>query len=487
MISQFLHSSISNIGPLLQQMPIPRDLPLPLPLWDIWLKIFLIGLFLLHILFVNLMVGGTLFVVIFEFFSLKWPKYEKMARSIANTITVNKSLAVVLGVGPLLCINLLYTHQFYAANALTGHAWWALIPLVTSAFLLTYLHKYTWDKWRGEKKARHVAVGVIAMMHFLFIPLIFLSNINLMLFPDKWYEVQGFFSSLQIGNVFPRYFHFMAACNAITGLFLVGYFGRKGFDVETAMPEFTKPQLKRIFYHVAFWVSLAQFVFGPFLLFTLPRVGLHWTMVWVILSGATIAGVAMSLMWKEIKSSDDQIGKRYPIILFLFAITVTCMGTGRQLYREASLTTHKLLMKRATQEFNAIEYATQLRLKAGLGAGDALNAGPTPKSVFMETCAACHAYDKVLAAPPLTEVYELHKDHPEDIVTWAKAPGKKRPEFAQMQSFAHLGEEKLMLAAKYMLAVGSGEVKLGDPIEKKSEEITNDVENAPTTETPAAQ
>jgi len=47
-------------------------------------------------------------------------RYDALAQRIGATITVNKSLAVVLGVGPLLCINLLYTLYFYSANALTG-------------------------------------------------------------------------------------------------------------------------------------------------------------------------------------------------------------------------------------------------------------------------------------------------------------------------------------------------------------------------------
>ena len=74
------------------------------------------------------------------------PGFDALAKEIAGTVTVNKSLAVVLGVGPLLAINVLYTVHFYSANALTGAAWIAIVPLVTVAFLVTYLHKYTWDR-----------------------------------------------------------------------------------------------------------------------------------------------------------------------------------------------------------------------------------------------------------------------------------------------------------------------------------------------------
>ena len=90
-------------------IPIPRDLDLLLPLGEYELKVILIVLFLLHIFFVNLMLGGSVLAVLFEIIGLSFPRYDKLAKKITETVTVNKSLAVVLGVGPLLCINLVYT------------------------------------------------------------------------------------------------------------------------------------------------------------------------------------------------------------------------------------------------------------------------------------------------------------------------------------------------------------------------------------------
>ena len=87
--------------------------------------------------------------------------------------------------------------------------------------------------------------------------------------------------------------------------------------------------------------------------------------------------------------------------------------------------------------------------------GETLGGGLTGEKVFMN-CAACHAVDRVLAAPSLVEVYSLYKDNPAGIVAWAKNPGKKRPQFAPMPSFAHLGDEKLTLVADYILEIASG-------------------------------
>lgn len=435
---------------LLTTIPIPRDIDLPLPFSSWGLKFFLVALFLLHILFVNLMVGGSLLAVFFEILGLNQKKYDHLAKKITETVTVNKSLAVVLGVGPLLCINLVYTIHFYSANALTGYAWISIIPLVIMAFLLAYLHKYTWLNWQEKNKKFHILTGSMAAFLFLCIPLIFLTNINLMLFPDKWSEVSGFFSSLRVGNVFPRYFHFLTASLALTGLFLAGWFGRKKYPLETALPEFSHAELKKIFYKLTFYATVAQFAFGPLLLFTLPYSGISMTLIIIILVGAAMALLVLWYLHREIKKGPDQSGYSYPVIIFIFTLVVIAMGTGRHIYREVSLKPHRALIASESERFHAILLATQMRLAAGQGAGEALGSVITGEKIFVN-CAACHAVDKILAGPSLVEIYSLYKDNPEGIVKWAKAPGKKRPQFAPMPSFAQLGDEKLQLVADYIL------------------------------------
>ncbi|HXK61813.1 MAG TPA: cytochrome C, partial [Acidobacteriota bacterium] len=84
---------------------VPKDvlLPLPAPVW--LLTALLLISFLLHILFVNLMVGGSILVLWTEIRGLRKKEWDRVSHRIAETVTVNKSLAVVLGVAPLLTIS----------------------------------------------------------------------------------------------------------------------------------------------------------------------------------------------------------------------------------------------------------------------------------------------------------------------------------------------------------------------------------------------
>ena len=429
--------------------PVPRDLALPLPIPEGVLMVCLVVFFLVHILFINLMVGGSVLVVIAEWLGLKKARWDHLAHAVAKTVTVNKSLAVVMGIGPLLCINLIYTVQWYTANALTGHAWLLIVPLVIIAFLLTYLHKYTWERWRtGRMKRLHIGIGAFGALMFLCIPFIFLANVNLMLFPGEWEKVRGFFSSLCIGNVLPRYLHFLSASMALTGLFLAGWFGRAGFDL-SQLPGFTKPALRRIFYKVTAWVTLGQFIAGPLLLFTLPSQGVSLRLYVVIVSGALLGALVLWLLRGEIKSCDAAIGRRHVLICVLFGFVVLAMGSGRQLYRAAALAPHLAEIRDRTARYEAALADFNRKLTDGTLPAAEL----TGAQVFMN-CAACHARDTKLVGPPLTEIARIYAGNPAGIVAWATAPGKKRPDYPQMPPMVQLGADNLRRVAEYMLAQG---------------------------------
>jgi cytochrome c len=431
--------------------PIPRDIPLPLPASAPLLEVLLIVAFVAHILFVNLMVGGSLLVLGFQLRGLRDSDYDRLARALASSVTVNKSLAVVLGVAPLLLINVLYTIHFYTANALTGTAWILVVPSVAAAFLLLYLHKYTWDKLADQRRL-HIAINALAVALFLFIPLIFLANVNLMMFPERWTSVHGFVEALLLPNVVPRYFHFLSASLILASLFGVGYCGRRRFVVDGVFASLDRPRIRRAFYSIAFVVSLAQFLIGPLVLFTLPTKGLHTSVVSSILFGALLAIPAVWMMWSELATGAPD-GKRLPYIVAALGVTVLFMATGRHTYRGIALADHKRAMRVATEQW--IDDAEQARYDLESGRARAAGGVSDGQHIFQSTCGGCHAVDKKLVGPPLTEIAQIYAGNPDGIVAWARAPGKKRPETPQMPPMAGLGDAKLRLIASFMLEAGT--------------------------------
>lgn len=439
------------------QVPVPHDIPLPLPADRGLIVGVLIALFLVHLFFVNLMLGGALLTAFFQGRSIRKHSADDdlLAWEIAKTITVNKSLAVVLGVAPLLVINVMYTIPFYSANALTGTAWISVVPLATAAFLLLYLHKYTWHTaWAQRRRRLHHGILLLALVPLLGIPLVFLTNINLMLFPGTWTEVRGFFSAMFINaNVLPRYAHFLLASLALAGLFMAWYVGRPAVEVEGRFQKLTRSDLQRRFFRLAAATTTFQFVAGPIVLVTLPHVGLSVALFAIIGAGALTAVVCVVLLVRESKAEDRRLGKRLAVVVVLLGVVVLCMANGRHMYREKALVAHGVAVQKQTQAYLVARDAAleEMRL-ARAAAGTALDG----KSLFQTSCATCHALDRVLAAPPVTELAQVYRDSPEGIVAWAKKPGRKRTQFAPMPSMAHIGDEKLAAIAQYMLQAASG-------------------------------
>ncbi|RZK76331.1 MAG: cytochrome C, partial [Pedobacter sp.] len=407
-------------------IPIPKDIPLPLPVPEPVLVVLLVVSFLVHIVFVNLMLGGSLLTLWCQLKGLKDKEYDELAHEIAKTITVNKSLAVVMGVAPLLSINTLYTMYFYTANSLTGLMWIAIIPLVTVAFLLTYLHKYTWHTFE-HNKAIHITIIALACMIFLFIPLIFLTNINLMLFPEKWGSIKGFMSALTLPNVFPRYLHFIFASLSVTGLFLFWYIGRKNYPFETIFKRLTRYEIKKKAYSLVLAASVIQFLIGPIVLITLPSKGMGWNLIFIVLTGASIAIPAMYWIYKAIVGKPADINNNFWKVAICLTITVVFMGAGRHVYRSNSLAPHQKMMAQKTKDFiKASEQARRNPVEEELEIDESLGEVAVGAAIFAQNCSACHAKDNKVVGPPVLEMATIYKDNAEGLKNWIKKPGKKR-------------------------------------------------------------
>lgn len=429
---------------------VQKDLPLPLPLPEWVLVLLLVISFLVHIIFVNLMVGGSILTLFYQILGLRKPDYDKLAYNVAETITVNKSLAVVMGVAPLLVINTLYTTYFYTANALTGLMWIMVIPLVTIALLLLYAHKFLWHRLE-KNKLLHISIIATVVLIFLFIPLIFLTNVNLMMFPDKWSVVEGFFSALVLPNVFPRYLHFLNACLAATGLFLVWYWGRKSYHFETLFPNLSRLNIRKNLYTVTFYGSLVQFVVGPIILITLPSQGLAWNVLLVIFSGVTIAIFALVWLWKEINAEEAQFGKYFSRIAIAMSIVVIFMGSGRQLYRSNALDPHRKLVAAKTVEYEKLVKDAAIEAKK---APVAISNKPKlpGEEVFNNNCTACHQVDEKLVGPGMKEASGIYKGNINGLMGWIKKPGKKR-EGPPMPPQSHLSDEQVKQVAEWILSL----------------------------------
>ncbi|HOT96273.1 MAG TPA: hypothetical protein PLG50_11425 [bacterium] len=189
-------------------VPSPEPIPAPWPVFEILGVL----LFMLHILCINVVLGGSLLALL-----SKGPKENSVAEAILKKIPSALALGVTLGIAPLLFLQVLYGHLIYTSSILMALWWILIIPLLIIAYYGTYLHAHTPVRWLGR-----VSIGLAALI-FLYIVFIYTNNMTLMLQPEKWsgYFTQrgGTLLNWSDASLWPRYLHFVVASVAVAGLF----------------------------------------------------------------------------------------------------------------------------------------------------------------------------------------------------------------------------------------------------------------------------
>jgi hypothetical protein len=204
----------------------PRPDPLPLPAPEVLFHVLLVGTFTLHILAVNVLVGGSVLAAVNAVLQRLRPQAHRalLLQRVARPLTVSAAVTVSLGVAPLLFVQLLYGPFFFTSSILMAWPWLSVIAFVIAAYAGLYLIEL-----RPRALGRW-AVAVRAGSALLFVGVVFLyvNNVTLMLTPDKWRDIydhfrRGLYLPLGEAALFPRYLHFLLAALAVGGLALLAY------------------------------------------------------------------------------------------------------------------------------------------------------------------------------------------------------------------------------------------------------------------------
>ena len=203
-------------------IPAPDAMPIPAPIW--LLKGLLLLTFLLHIVLMNLTLGGSFIAFITDRKGrTKNSGYHlALAKTFSKMIPVTMAFTITLGVAPLLFLQVLYGQLFYTATVLMAWQWLSVILFVILAYYVFYFYSYRWEKLH-DYRPWVVVVGTLLMVVVAFM---LTSAMTLMLDPQKF---AGIFHANPSGThwntgevtLIPRLLHFLVAAVAVTGLAIV--------------------------------------------------------------------------------------------------------------------------------------------------------------------------------------------------------------------------------------------------------------------------
>jgi hypothetical protein len=118
----------------------------------------------LHILFAGFILGAPIFVVISEWLGYRKqdPRYDRLAKEVTKVTVILYSMTALTG-GLFIFVLLAAYPQF--TTWLINHFFMVFAVVYPLLFIaetiVLYMYFYTWDAWKGDKKARHIALGVL--------------------------------------------------------------------------------------------------------------------------------------------------------------------------------------------------------------------------------------------------------------------------------------------------------------------------------------
>lgn len=201
--------------------PIPQPDPVALaaPGWLLWGLLMLT--FFLHVVPMNLVLGGSLIGALARVRSRRGdrPHEAELARLVAKALPVLISAAVTMGVAALLFLQALYGRVFFVSSVLMGWWWLAVVPLVILAYYGAYLMAF---RERELGAAGSTLAWLIAAV-FGLVALVYGNNMTLLLKPAQWqamYAVSGsgLHLNLQDVSLVPRHLHTFLGAIAVSGL-----------------------------------------------------------------------------------------------------------------------------------------------------------------------------------------------------------------------------------------------------------------------------
>jgi hypothetical protein len=205
----------AGVGPI----PLADPLGQPAPTALLWVLLML--LFFLHLLAMNVMLGGSVIGAVARMRGRGGdrPHDAKLAAWFAAAMPVLIATAVTLGVAALLFLQALYGRLFFVSAVLIGWFWFAVIPVLLLGYGLAY--RLSFRKATAARRSRVIAWMIV--LSLAAIAFVYVNNMSLSIRPDRFvpmFLADERTAHLNIADptLLPRFLHVVLGALAVAGL-----------------------------------------------------------------------------------------------------------------------------------------------------------------------------------------------------------------------------------------------------------------------------
>ncbi len=307
--------------------------PLPAPYWVF--KTLLIVTFLLHILAMDMMLGGAVLSL-----AAKWRSKNRIFFDVAKKLPVLLPAAITLGIAPLLFVQVLYGQFFYTSSIIMAWPWFLVLVCLTIAY-----YGFYYVSFRSTQKPGKVG-GVMLLSTILVFMIGFALSNNVTLYqtPPRWgakyfANPAGWNLNLTEPTLIPRYLHFMVAAVAVAGLLLV-FMALANWKRDH---EYAR-QLLQFGGKAFMYATMAQIVVGIVFLVSQPRdmrmlyMGDNPLATTLLLVGFAGALAAIFVMSNALHKENIRVAAYY--VPGIIGVVILCMSVMRDILRDAYLNSY---------------------------------------------------------------------------------------------------------------------------------------------------
>jgi hypothetical protein len=344
-------------------IPAVDAFPIPAPEW--LFHTLLVFTFFLHLLFMNLTLGGTLLAAVSHHLGGKRKDDPRtvIAQRLMGVNNIGISLTITTGVAPLLFVQVLFQQYFYTATILIAWVWLLLLVVLMVGYYAAYGYKF-----KGTP-AGTPGGGLwlwISALCFFVIAMVQVAVNLIHAQPGKWAMLaENPWAILGDSTYLVRLLHFLLAAIAASGVLMAWWAARKakaGVEVEL------NTAVARYGWKWALWSTLIAVVDGFLLLFVLPREvllsfmrGGAATMVPLVL--AIVLAVGLLMMLAKVSNPVESLGTVTGTLYGLVA-TIAVMAVTRHQVRSLYLAPYseQFSLEVASQWGNFVLFAVLLVL-----------------------------------------------------------------------------------------------------------------------------
>ncbi|MEW6651980.1 MAG: cytochrome c [Bacteroidota bacterium] len=393
--------------------------------------------------YLSVLTGSLIFSLFFKHRAEKTnnPAAYRFSKELVDLVTFNKSVAIALGIIPLVSSAFGYAQLLHLSNVNVTNFLFLSALFLLAAIVMIFTFKYSYhfkdifkaadekgvgsSDYEREEISRYSAntnsmnkkAGTFALYLTIFAVYFYVGAVQLAIDSERWSADTNVISIVFSLSTLVNFLQFFAGSLALTTIIVLYKYFRPNSDIKGEGEYFE--YIKKF----SLSNSLILTIAFPLMIAVGTVVKTKLALSVMVFAYAASAILVLLFISSLIYLMMKENHLRFSLaVLFLYVVVFSLLIIKDQYAFDTSTKKQFEILSA-----NYIEYETNL--KADLGIGVVAVSGV---DIYNGRCIACHAFDKKLVGPPYNETLPKYEGKKEELVKYILNPVKINPEYPPM-------------------------------------------------------